>query len=246
MRRMDDKITFTFKKSYFYSALIVLAFGAGFLGGRLTAPVSGPQAVAAIPSVPATPVANQPAVTNAPAGAPTQATRQDIPIDGYPSIGPEDAPIVIVEFSDFQCPYCRRHFQQTYQALMDAYPDQIRYVFRNLPLTSIHPEALPAAVAARCADDQGKFWEYHDKLFSSELLGQEVYIQYATDLGLDATTFRACLASGNHDEFIQADREYASSIGVRSTPTFFINGVSLVGAQSLSAFQQIIDKELAG
>jgi protein-disulfide isomerase len=239
---MDEMITLTLRRSHLYAILILLAFGAGFLAGRVSSPGTDVAPVARGEVLP-TPA---PAATLAQAGGATQAARVDVPIDGYPSIGPKDAKIVIVEFSDFECPYCRRHFQQTYRALLDAYPDQIRYVFRNLPLTSIHAEALPAAIAARCANEQARFWEYHDKLFSSDVLGQEVYVQYAADLGLDATAFRACLASGGQDAFIQADRDYAVSIGVRSTPTFYINGIQLVGAQSLAAFQSIIDKELAG
>ncbi len=95
-----------------------------------------------------------------------QYVRYDIPTEGYPSNGPDDAPITIVEFSDFQCPFCSRFFNETYQPLLDAYPGQIRFIYRHLPLTSIHPNAFPAAEASMCANEQDSFWQYHDALFS--------------------------------------------------------------------------------
>jgi protein-disulfide isomerase len=130
--------------------------------------------------------------------------------------------------------------------LLDAYPGQIRFVYRNLPLTSIHPDAFPAAVASLCAEEQNAYWEYHDKLFTGELLGREVYLQYAADLNLNTEEFTACLDSGKFDTFIEQDMDFAFNLGVSSTPTFFINGLAIVGAQPLSSFQNIIDKELAG
>ena len=179
---------------------------------------------------------------------PTQSpyTRYDIPTEGFPSRGPEDAEITIVEFSDFECPFCRRFHDQTYQALLEAYPGKIRFVYRNLPLTSIHPNAMPAAIASLCANDQNAYWEFHDKLFSNEALGETTYVQYAADLGLDVDTFTSCLSSGKHDDFISQDMDFSIGLGVQSTPTFFVNGLAIVGAQPLSNFKQLIDKELAG
>ena len=231
--------TVTFKKSHFYSVLVVLAFAVGILVGYVA--WGREPAVAAAPAAAAA-VAQQPAAATA---AP-QYRRYEIPTDGYPSLGPDDAEIVIVEFSDFQCPFCRKFHDETYQSLLDAYPGQIRFVYRNLPLTSIHPSAMPAAIASMCANDQNKYWEFHEKLFSSETLDEATYIQYATDLGLDVETFTACLTSGSHDEFIQQDMNFSLDLGVQSTPTFFVNGLAIVGAQPLVNFQQIIDKELAG
>jgi protein-disulfide isomerase len=175
-----------------------------------------------------------------------QYVRYDISTEGYPSIGPDDAPITVVEFSDFQCPFCKRFHDETYQALLDAYPGQIRFVYRNLPLTSIHPDAFPAAVASLCAEEQNAYWEYHNKLFSSTTLGTDTYLQYANELNLNIDEFTACLDSGKFDDFIQQDMDFAFNLGVSSTPTFFINGLAIVGAQPLSSFQNIIDKELAG
>ncbi len=196
---------------------------------------------------------NAPAQAEQPSGqvaaAPTQQpqyVRYEIATEGYPSLGPDDAPITIVEFSDFQCPFCKRFHEETYQALLDAYPGQIRFVYRNLPLTSIHPDAMPAAVASLCANEQNVYWEYHDKLFTGDTLGRDTYLQYATDLNLNVEEFSACLDSGKFDDFIKQDMDFAFNLGISSTPTFFINGLAIVGAQPLSSFQTIIDKELAG
>lgn len=226
-----SKETITIKRSQFYMILVVLAFGVGVLVGYLWGS-NGPTVAAAPQNV--QPAAVQPA------------QRVDVSTEGYPSLGPTDAPITIVEFSDFQCPYCRKFHEETYQALLDAYPGQIRFVYRNLPLTSIHPEAFPSAVASLCAQDQNAFWPFHEKLFSSADLGHEVYLQYAADLGLDVPSFEACLSSGKHDTAIFDDSDYAMSIGVGSTPTFFVNGYRVEGAYPLDYFKQVIDRELAG
>lgn len=245
----DADDTITFKRSHFYSALVVLAFGVGLMLGYVlwgrssVVTVAAPAPTAELPSA----AQDQPSgpLVVAPTAEP-QVVRYDIPTEGFPSFGPDDAPITIVEFSDFQCPFCRRFHEQTYQALLDAYPGQIRFVYRNLPLTSIHPDAMPAAIASLCANDQNVYWDYHEKLFSSDAFGRDVYVQYATDLDIDVEEFTACLDSGKHDDYIEQDMQYAFSIGVQSTPTFFINGLALVGAQPLPNFQQLIDQELAG
>ena len=229
--------TITFKLSHFYSVLVVLAFAVGVLVGYVAWGRDTTVTTAAQPSGP---------VAEAPVAQEPQYKRYDIPTEGYPSLGPDDAKIVIVEFSDFQCPFCRRFHDETYQALLDSYPGQIRFVYRNLPLTSIHPNAMPAAIASLCANDQNAYWDYHEKLFSNETLDETTYIQYATDLGLDVETFTACLSNGSHDAFIQEDMDFALGLGVQSTPTFFINGLAIIGAQPLVNFTQIIDKELAG
>jgi protein-disulfide isomerase len=235
--------TVTFKLSHFYSVLVVLAFAVGILVGYVAWGRNTP--VAAAPAAAGQQDSGE--IVEAPVTPKAQFTRYDIPTDGYPSLGPKDAKIVIVEFSDFQCPYCRRFHDETYQALLKAYPGQIRFVYRNFPLpATMHPDAMSAAVASLCANDQNVYWEYHDKLFSSETLGEKTYIQYASDLGLNVDEFTACLSSGKHDDFIQKDMDFSSNLGVQSTPTFFVNGLAVIGAQPLSTFQQLIDKELAG
>lgn len=232
--------TVVFRRSHFYAVMVVFAFAVGILVGYVAwgrAPAAG-QAIA----VPVQPPAAQAAATEANAF-----TRYDIPTEGFPSLGPEDAEIVIVEFSDYQCPFCKRWHDQVYQQLLAAYPGKIRLVFRNLPLTSIHPDAMSAAVAGLCAGEQGSFWQFHDKLFSEEYgLGRNAYTQYAVDLELDTEAFETCLDSGKFDQFIQEDMDFSLNLGVRSTPTFFVNGLAVVGAQPLDVFKQVIDKELAG
>ncbi|CAG0973925.1 Disulfide bond formation protein D [Anaerolineales bacterium] len=232
--------TVTFKKSHFYSVLVVLAFAAGILTGY----------VAWGRDVPAAITANQQPsgeIAEAPVTPVPQFRRYDIPTEGYPSFGPDDAEIVIVEFSDYQCPYCQRFHEETYPDLLAAYPGKIRFVYRNFPLPpSMHPDAMSAAVAALCAGDQNAYWDYHDKLFGGDALNEETYIQYATELDLNVEEFTACLSSGRHDDFIQKDMAFSTNLGVQSTPTFFVNGLAIIGAQPLSSFTQLIDKELAG
>jgi protein-disulfide isomerase len=238
---VEEEETVTFKKSHFYSVLVVLAFAAGILVGYVAWGRD-----ASVTTV----VAQQPTtgqVAEAPVTQEPRFIRYDIPTEGYPSFGPEDAEIVIVEFSDFQCPYCQRFHDETYPDLLAAYPGKIRFVYRNFPLPpNMHPDAMSAAVASLCANDQNAYWDYHDKLFGGSSLGEEIYIQYATELGLNIEEFTACLSSGKHDDFIEKDMDFSTNLGVQSTPTFFVNGLAIVGAQPLSSFTQLIDKELAG
>jgi protein-disulfide isomerase len=232
--------TLTFKRSHFYSALTVLAFAAGVLLGYAAWGMDSAGTAA--------PSADQPSgtVVEAPVTQQPDYKRYDIPTGGAYAIGPADAPITIVEFSDYQCPFCRRWHDEVYEPLLNAYPGKIRLVYRHLPLTSIHPDAFSAAEAAMCAGEQDAFWQFHEKLFSSESLGSNTYIQYAQDLGLNMNTFETCLSDGKYQQAVEADSDFAINLGIRSTPTFFVNGLAIVGAQPLEVFQQVIDKELAG
>ncbi len=231
--------TFTFKATHFYAVLVVLAFSVGVIIGYLA--WGHTPAVQAVAAQPSGPVVEAPVDTPAP-----QYVRYSIPTEGFPSIGPANAPITIVEFSDFQCPYCRQWQQETYQPLLAAYPGKIRLVYRDFPLSSIHPNAFPAAEAAQCANAQNAFWPYHDKLFASENLGDDIYKQYAQELNLDMAKFNECLTNHTYQTYVQANSDFAVKTGVNSTPTFFINGLAVIGAQPLDVFKQVIDKELAG
>lgn len=233
--QQEDSVTF--KRSHFYAVLVVLAFATGILVGYVAWGAEAEQAANQ---------ANGPVAAGAPITEEPQYVRYDVPVAGAYALGPEDAPITIVEFSDFQCPYCRRWHEQVYEPLLAAYPGKIRMVYRHLPLTSIHPDAFPAAEAAMCAGEQDAFWPYHEKLFSSESLGSQIYTQYAQDLSLNMTAFEACMTERRYEEAIQNDIDFAIDMGIRSTPTFFINGLAVVGAQPLEVFRQVIDKELAG
>jgi len=173
--------------------------------------------------------------------------RYDVPTAGNPSQGPENAPVTIVEFSDYQCPYCVRWYQEVYTQLMKDYKGKIRFVYRDFPLYSIHPEAQPAAEAADCAGEQNAYWQYHDALFGQkDGLGAQAYTQYASELGLNVDQFNNCVSEHRFKTEVDADFKFATSLGVSSTPTFFVNGLAVVGAQPFEVFQQIIDKELAG
>ncbi len=178
---------------------------------------------------------------------PQNVKRYNVPIAGSPSLGPADAPITLVEFGDYQCPFCREWYQNVYARLMKDYQGKIHFVFRDMPLTNIHPDAFSAAEAADCAGDQGAYWPYHDALFAqADGLGDAAYIKYAQSLGLDLQAFTTCIQDNRYQKQVQSNFDYALSIGVNSTPTFFINGLALVGAQPYEIFKQVIDQELAG
>ncbi|MFH0864337.1 MAG: thioredoxin domain-containing protein [Candidatus Gottesmanbacteria bacterium] len=158
--------------------------------------------------------------------------------------GPAGAKVTIVEFSDFQCPYCSRVLP-TVQQIMDTYKDKVRIVFRQYPL-SFHENAQAAAEASLCANDQDKFWEMHDKMFANQdKLTVTDLKQYAADLGLNAATFNTCLDNNKYKEAIQTDISDANAVGVSGTPAFFINGEPLFGAYPFASFKAIIDAQLA-
>ncbi len=187
--------------------------------------------------------------SDAPAASATQQTvkRYDIAEDDDYVLGPADAPITIIEFSDYQCPFCTKYEVQVAQRLRQEFPDQIRFIYRDFPLYSIHPFAAPAAEAANCAGEQGAYWQYHDALFSGKYeFSQAAFAQYAAELSLDAGQFKDCLDSRKYQAEVEADYEYAANLGIRSTPTIFINGLAVVGAQPYEVFQEIVQKELAG
>lgn len=170
----------------------------------------------------------------------------DVSPDDDPAWGPADAPVTIVEFGDYQCPYCKRFYDETFPAIKAAYEGRVRFVYRDFPLTSIHPYAQKAAEASECADDQGRFWDYHDVLWANQgALDIASLKAYAAQLGLDMATFDDCLNSGKNAQEVQKDHSDGASYGVPGTPTFFINGVKLVGAQPFSSFQAVIDPLLA-
>lgn len=224
---------FTSKRSYVTAALTVLSFVAGILVGYM---IWGGQ------------TSQQPGV-------------YDIETKGRPSLGPDNAPVVIVEYSDYQCPFCAKWYREVFKPLLEAYPGKIRIVYRNYPL-SFHQNASTAAEAALCAWDQDAYWEFHNKLFESPtilnneegtVLDQATYNQFASDLGLDVKPFEKCMSDHKYEKLILEDVNYANSLprdfngepAVGGTPTFFINGQRLGGAYPLEDFKRIIDAELA-
>jgi protein-disulfide isomerase len=164
--------------------------------------------------------------------------------DGTPSRGAADAPVVLVEYTDYQCPYCTR-VQPTLNELMKRYEGQILHVFKNLPLP-MHAEAPLAGAAALCAQDQGKFWELHDWLFVNQrTLSRESIVAAAGDLGMDTEVLAACIDEGKYAARVQAETAEAHSYGITGTPGFLVNGRVVTGARPIEAFEEIIDDELA-
>lgn len=183
--------------------------------------------------------------------------------EGFPAKGKADAPITIVEFSDFQCPFCRQFYNTTYPQLLDNYINKgtVKIVYRNFPL-SFHAQAQTSANAAECANEQGKFWEMHDKLFEEQnkLDGGDAKtgpvkstVSYTADdlkkwakdiLGVDATKFNSCLDAKKYDAKVNADFAAGSAVGVSGTPSFYINGKQIVGAQPFEVFKAAIDEAI--
>jgi protein-disulfide isomerase len=170
-----------------------------------------------------------------------------------PVMGSDNAPVTIVEFSDFQCPYCRSFWSDTYGQIKSQYIDtgKVRLVFRDYPL-SFHDAAKPSALAANCAFEQGKFWEYHDTMFAEQAKQGQGTVAYgapelkkwAAQIGLDSAKFDSCLDSAKYNDEIDQDMTDGAKYGVSGTPSFFINGKLMVGAQPLAAFKAAIDAAL--
>jgi protein-disulfide isomerase len=183
----------------------------------------------------------------APAPAPTPAAI--IPTDDARVLGDSDAPVTIVEFSDYQCPYCARHVEETWPKLKAEFIEtgRVQYAFKDFPLDNIHPQAFKAHEAARCAGEQGAYWTMHDRLFAGqpEWNGRAdhvtVFRGYAAELGLQTADFDACLDSGRWASAVNANLAEGASLGVQGTPTFFINGYPLVGVAPYETFQYAIE-----
>ena len=171
--------------------------------------------------------------------------RIPVKADGFPSRGPADAPVTVVVFSDFECPYCAS-VNLTLNKVVAEYGDRIRLVYRQFPLDQIHSHAEKAAEASLCAEEQGKFWEMHDALFRSPIrLELEELKAKAAAIGLDPRRFDSCLSSGKYGERVRADLEAGKAAGVASTPTLFINGRPVLGAQPYQEIARIIEEERA-
>ena len=162
-----------------------------------------------------------------------------------PSIGSASAPVTLVEFSDFQCPFCQR-VAPTLKQVQKVYGDKVRIVWKDFPLTQIHPEAFKAGEAAHCAGEQGKFWEYHDRLFANQqALQPDSLKKHAADAGLDTAAFNVCLDSSRYGDRVREGVAQGSRLGVNSTPTLYVNGRMLSGAQPYETIAGVIDEELS-
>lgn len=171
-----------------------------------------------------------------------------------PLLGNDSAKVTVVEFSDFQCPFCKKYIDETMSQLKEKYIDtgKIKFAFRHSPLTMLHPNATKASEASECANEQGNFWEYHDELFNKqdEWAGKTgdgvttAFVELAGTVGLDTTQFQTCLENDKYADQVAADLKDAQSAQVDGTPTFFINGNRVIGAVPLSELSAAIDKEL--
>lgn len=189
--------------------------------------------------------------------APTATPDIDFAIEDFAVIGEADAPVTIVEFSDYQCPFCLRHFNETMPQIKQQYIEtgQVRYIFKDFTPTlfnpDYHPQAVTAAQAADCAGQQDAYWAMHDKLFGEQgrwagnASAPAVMAAFAAEIGLEAEAFAACMASDSVRSSISAELQEGIAAGVSGTPAFFINGVFLNGAQPFAVFQQVIEAELA-
>jgi protein-disulfide isomerase len=177
--------------------------------------------------------------------APPPVFRSLVAIDGAPVRGDVNAPVTIVEFSDFHCPYCRA-VQPTLLQLLAKYPGKVRLVYKHLPLDSLHPQARRASEASFCAKEQGKFWEFHDRVYAAGPDASDAALaKFVSETSLDKAKFDACLASGKAKTVVQKDAEEGEQQGINGTPGFFVNGRYLAGNQPLSAFDTIIQEELS-
>jgi protein-disulfide isomerase len=226
-RKVLNDDVMVFKRSYVYAILLPLTFLLGLatgyvLWGRETSsPAVEPTAV----------------VEEAP-------QRYDVSVDDDPYLGPEDAPVVIIEFSDFNCGFCGKWYLENLEALFSRYPEEVRFVYRDYPLLS--ESSVTASQAAQCAHEQDAFWDFHDALFTrDEPKNLETYLLLAEEFSLDIQNFEECYQSDRTMEEIENDARFAAGLGIRGTPTFFINGIPLVGAQPLETFTAIIEDELS-
>lgn len=230
--------------NYVVIAVVFLVLGLviGVIGYDRISTQSAANTDALIQRAVATAVAAVPNAGAAVAAAPSGPI--DVNIEGAPTKGSPDAPIVMVEFGDFQCSFCKRFFDTTLDPLLEQYGDQIYFVYRDFPV--LGPASLDAALAAACAQDQDAFWEYHDILYANpQALTREDLIRYAQSLNLDMEAFTTCYDNEVHREAVIADYVDGQNYGVGGTPTFFINGRIFVGAQPLEQFEMAIESELA-
>ncbi len=246
-----------------YGLVIILAlalYGAGLFSYRLLFPPQSPNEIKALQEQVQKMQAQldqmqeqlaqlSEALTPLPQGV--ERVRIEASPDDDTPLGSADAPIVIVEFSDFQCPFCRRFWEQTLPQLKKAYVEtgKVKFFYRDFPL-GFHPNAQPAAEATECADEQGAYWAMHDHIFKNQAewagdaLVKVRFRRYAEELRLDAAKFSDCLDSGRYAEEVQKDYQDGILYGVEGTPTFFINGYKVVGAQPFEVFKKLIEAKL--
>lgn len=220
---------------YLYAKVEVLQGGGVVAGAKDAGPVPSAAPQAAAPQEPAAPDPEQ--------------VKKDLKMGHFPVKGNDNAKVTIVEFSDFECPFCGRFYKETLPQIVKDYIDtgKAKLYYRHYPL-AFHPKATPLAHASECANDQGAFWKMHDKIFENNAtvsaMTDDQIKQWAVDLGLDAATFNNCYDNKIHQDKIDEDQKAGTAVGVSGTPTFYINGKQLVGAMPFDSFKAVIDEEL--
>jgi protein-disulfide isomerase len=276
----NDSSTITIKRSTFIklavvgiAALMVSAFLAGYnLRSGIIENTTQAQLTSAIQALQnqpppqiiqqQTPPIQQGPSAPIPSAAPPPPPPQNISsisLDGAPVKGKPDAPITLVEFLDFQCPFCSRFSSETLPQIVKEYVDtgKVKFVSKHFPMDGLHLNAQSAAIAAECANEQGKFWEYHDVLFANQTQWEnqsgnqtaQTFKQYATKLGLDMNKFNTCFDSNKYQEKVSKELQEGSTYGVSGTPAFYIGNeeigyTQIVGAQPFVSFKAIIDQKL--
>lgn len=245
--RRDDVLVINQSTLYMFLTAIVF-FAAGFIVAWLTFQTRADDIKTASSAAAREAIRTAIAEVSGNAANPTQIPRQDVKVsDTMPSWGPADAKVTIVEFSDFQCPFCQSFYSRTYQQLRADYGDKVRFVFRHYPIPSLHPDAERASLAAECAKEQGRFWEFHNVIFTDNInrLSYDELIQHAGTAQVpNIDQFKQCLDSQKYKANVQEDIQAAESHFVSGTPTFFVNGNILVGAQPYERFKALIDSQL--
>ncbi len=230
-----DHVVFRLRRTFVWgSAGLLAGFVLGIGTARWMVPNSADAREAAAPLAVAMPLPSA-----------MDTTPKVIDVSGRPARGRADAPVTIVEFTDYECPFCRDYFSKTLPAITEKYGDRIRYVVMHYPLETLHANAVGAAEAAECAADQGKFWEYHDALFTAESLTGVSLRALAGTMKLDTRRFTTCLDMREKSRLVQKDVALGTSLGVTGTPTFFVNGRVLEGAQPLPLIERAIDDAFA-
>jgi len=240
----------TFKDTPINAYLVYTLVIFAFLLGMLTNKVMYLEKAAANPPAAAAGAAANP---NQPPPAP--AVVEGLDAGKLPPLGNLDAKVTMIEFSDFQCPFCKKYFDEAYKDVYEKYvkTGKVKFAYRHFPLTSIHPNAQKAAEAAECANEQGKFWEFHDTLFKNQDTwapkpaadAETDWVTYAGELGMNTSQFQSCVDTEKYKKNVDDDAAVATSQAqVEATPTFFINGTRLVGAVPFAEIQKIVDEEL--
>lgn len=230
-----------------YIVLLIAFLVIGYLIGKVEA-LQGGSVIAPNAAAPQGSAPNA-AAPQAPTAPDPEKVKKDLKMGHLPVEGDENAKVTIVEFSDFECPFCGRFYSETLGQIRSEYiaTGKAKLYFRHYPL-SFHPKAVPLAHVAECANDQDAFLKMHDKIFDNATTvstsTDETYTQWATELGLDVAAFNSCYQAKTHQKEIDEDFAAGSAVGVSGTPTFYINGKQLVGAQPFAAFKAIIDEEL--